>query len=228
MNRALPPSARATFARCRSLTLGARAHIALRWFSCPFPAVAAAVPRHGRILDLGCGHGAFSLFLALDAPARVVHGVDVDVDKIDAARRAAEGLEERVSFEAVPMSWRPAPAAGDGGWDGIVVVDVLYLLGAEGALALVDAAAAALAPGGTLVVKEIDTTPRWKYRLAVGQELAATRVAKVTEGDHVDFVDPAQLASSMRAAGLDVARRRIDRGYPHPHLLLVGTRPGGR
>lgn len=221
MNLALPPPARATFARCRSVSLGARAHIAVRWLTCPFPAVAAAVPRRGRILDVGCGHGAFSLYLALDAPERVLHGVDVDVDKVSDARRAAEGLEARVSFDAVPSNWQP-PA--DGGWDGIVIVDVLYLLGTATAVALVEAAAVALAPGGTLVVKEIDTTPRWKYRLAIGQELAATRVAKVTEGSHVDFVAPEQLEMTMRAAGLDVTRRRVDRGYPHPHLLLVGTR----
>ena len=123
-------------------------------------------------------------------------------------------------FGEVPPDWRPA-----GDWPTVVIVDVLYLLGTAGARRLLADAATAIAPGGRLVVKEIDTRPHWKYRLAVGQELAATRVARVTAGATVEFLAPDDMVAVMAGAGLAVARHRVDRGYPHPHLLLVGERP---
>ena len=67
-----------------------RLHVAGRWRTCPFAAVEPHVPKAGRIMEIGCGHGLFSLYLALQSPERSVTGVDVDADKIPVARRAAE------------------------------------------------------------------------------------------------------------------------------------------
>ncbi len=202
---------------------GDRFHIRGRWLSCPFAAVEAAVPRSGRILEVGCGHGSFAAFLALSSPARAVTGVDVDRDKIEVARRAAAGL---VSGEATlafaPVEPEPIP---DGPWDAVVIVDVLYLLGAAGRAAVLDRCAEVLAPGGVLVVKEVDVRPRWKHGLATAQELVATRVARITEGEHVDFAPPDVLAAELVERGFRVERRRIDRWYPHAHLLLLASRP---
>lgn len=199
-----------------------RLHIRGRWLSCPFAAVEVAVPRSGRILEVGCGHGSFAAFLALSSPARAVTGVDVDRDKIEVARRAALGLvpgEATLAF--APVEPEPIP---DGPWDAIVIVDVLYLLGAAGRAAVLDRCAEVLAPGGVLVVKEVDVRPRWKHGLATAQELVATRVARITEGDHVDFAPPDVLAAELADRGFTVERRRIDRWYPHAHLLLLATR----
>ena len=69
--------------------------------------------------------------------------------------------------------------------------------------------------------------PRWKYRLAVAQERAATSAA-VTAGAAVDFLAPRQIVTVLEAAGMVVTTRSIDRGYPHPHLLVLGDRPAER
>lgn len=201
---------------------GDRFHVAVRWRSCPFPQVEAHVPRAGRILDVGCGHGLFALYLAARAPERQVVGVDIDADKLLSARQAAERAGLPVRFAQSADGVLP-----DGPWDVITVIDVLYLLGAEVALDLVRRAAAALAPGGVVVVKEIDLRPRWKYRLARVQEVVSTRVTRITEGDGVAFVPPDDIAGAMTAAGLTVDRQPLDRGSLHPHLLLMGRRRVG-
>lgn len=201
---------------------GDRFHVAVRWRSCPFPQVEAHVPRAGRILDVGCGHGLFALYLAARAPERQVVGVDIDADKLLSARQAAERASLPVRFAQSADGVLP-----DGPWDVITVIDVLYLLGAEVALDLVRRAAAALAPGGVVVVKEIDLRPRWKYRLARVQEVVSTRVTRITEGDAVAFVPPDDIAGAMMAAGLTVDRQPLDRGSLHPHLLLMGRRRVG-
>jgi SAM-dependent methyltransferase len=216
-----PPAARAAFARYRHLPRSTRAHLTVRWLSCPLPAVAAEVPATGRVLDLGCGHGFLAHYLLAEGAGRDVHGVDVDAAKVAEARRAAARAAPAPTFDAVADGWQPAP--GDR-WDAIVIVDVLYLLGRDAGLALLAASARAVAPGGRLVVKEIDTHPRWKHRLAIAQELAATRLAKVTAGRTVAFLEPAAMTGTMADAGLAVRERPIGRGYPHPHLLLVGDR----
>ena len=224
MGLRLTPAARIALRCFRGHPRTTRTHVLVRWCSAPLTAVADAVPVSGRVLDLGCGHGLLSLVLAASAPGRTVVGVDVDVAKITEAQQAASAFDEpgRVRFEAVHGGWQPTP--GDD-WDAIVICDVLYLLGREAALELLRACAAALGPGGVLVVKEIDQRPAWKYRLARVQELAATRVAKVTQGEVVRFVDVAGMTEALEVAGLAVQRRRVDRGYPHPHLLLTGRRP---
>ncbi|MGH9279418.1 MAG: class I SAM-dependent methyltransferase, partial [Acidimicrobiales bacterium] len=56
-----------------------RAHLAVRWASCPFRRVAARVPDRGRVLEVGCGYGLFSNHLALSSPDREVLGIDIDV-----------------------------------------------------------------------------------------------------------------------------------------------------
>lgn len=214
------PAAASVLSAYDGASRGTRLHVRGRWRSCPFVAVAAEVPSTGRVLDVGCGHGVLSLLLAVTGPGRTVTGVDVDVEKLVDARQAADRAGVAVAFD-------PAPAAGvpAGPWDAITIVDVLYLLGAVPAEALLTAAAEALAPGGVLVVKEIDVRPRWKHALARVQEIVATRVLRITEGSEVDFVPPTVLAAAMERSGLIVEQRRVDRGYLHPHHLLLGRRP---
>lgn len=196
-----------------------RLHVAGRLRSCPLDAVAAATPREGDILDFGCGHGAVTLYLAFDSPSRHLTGVDVDDDKIALARVAAKAAAVDVTFERVEPDFRPA-----GTWDAIVVVDVLYLLGPDAAFEVLDAAVASLAPGGTLVVKEVDVRPRWKYWLAHTQEVLATRLLRITEGSRVHFVPPDRLGARLEASGLTVEHRPCHRGRLHPHHLIVARK----
>lgn len=195
--------------------------MAVRWWTAPLPEIAAEVPRAGTVLDVGCGHGLLDLYLADAAPARLVHGVEIDEAKLRSASTAARRarLADRVTFEAVTPSWSPA-----GCWDAVVVVDVLYLLGAGSAARLVTRLARSLAPGGRLLIKEMAASPAWKHRWSEAQERLA-RGSGLTMGTTLDHVTPYHLRPVMEAAGLQVAEHRLDRGYAHPHTLLVGVRP---
>jgi 2-polyprenyl-3-methyl-5-hydroxy-6-metoxy-1,4-benzoquinol methylase len=194
-----------------------RLHVTGRLRSCPVEAVHAATPARGRVLDFGCGHGAVTLYLALAGPDRHMTGVDVDRDKIELARRAAKSANVSADFDAVAADHRPT-----GEWDAITIVDVLYLLGEKAALDVVDLAASALAPGGVVVIKEIDVRPRWKYWLATIQELVATKVLRITEGSNVRFLPPDAIGERLRQVGLRVEHRPAHSGRLHPHHLVVG------
>lgn len=203
----------------RSAPLADRAHVRVRWATCPFRAVAAQVPTSGVILEVGCGHGLLSLYLALASPERRITGIDVDADKLEVARTAAAAAGLACAFEAVE-----GPALPEGPFDAIAIVDVLYLLDAAAQRSLLTSCAGRLAPGGVLVVKEMAPEPRWKATWNAVQETAAVKVLGITEGEELTFLPPAELASAMVDGGLSVRDRPVHRGYPHPHHLLVGTK----
>ncbi|HEV3498189.1 MAG TPA: class I SAM-dependent methyltransferase, partial [Actinomycetes bacterium] len=173
----------------RDAPLSVRAHVRVRWATCPFRAVAAELPESGSVLEVGCGHGLLSLHLALASADRKVTGIDVDRDKLDAATAAADRAGLAATFEAVEGAALP-----EGPWDGIAIVDVLYLLSAGDQRSLLRACAERLAPGGVLVVKEMAPVPRWKARWNVVQETASVRILGITAGERLTFLPPADLA----------------------------------
>ena len=210
-----------TLARYDGEPLTTRLHTRIRWRSCPFEAVAAHVPASGRVLEVGCGHGLLATHLALTGRARTVVGTDVDGDKIRAARRAANGLDN-LSFAPAEPGELP-----DGTWDAVCIVDVLYLIDRAGERALLERLATALNPGGVLLVKEMATTPGWKFRWMALQERLAVQVLRITAGHDLTFVPPDELAGWLIAAGLEVEHERLDRRSLHPHHLVVARKPSG-
>lgn len=198
-----------------------RLHVRVRWATCPFRAVAAQLPAAGSLLDVGCGHGLLSLYLALSGAGRMVTGIDVDKDKLAAARAAAAGAGLAATFQ--PVAGRELP---EGPWEGIAIVDVLYLLDPSDQRSLLRSCAERLAPGGVLAVKEMAPVPRWKATWNHMQETASVRILRITEGEQLTFLPPEDLAAAMAAGGLAVEDRPLHRGYPHPHHLLVGHKPG--
>jgi len=198
-----------------------QAHVLSRMVTCPVTPVVQRLPRSGTVLDAGCGHGLFSLVAALDAPQRRIVGVDIDADKLDLARHAAVrlGVADRVQFDLTDGD------LPDGRFDAVMCNDVLYLLGLERARKLLADMAARVAPGGVVLVKDMSDRPAWKARWNHLQEVGATKVFRYTEGDQLEMVLPADIEAPLREAGLSVEQARIDRGYPHPHLLIVARRP---
>lgn len=204
---------------------GGRFHTTARWWSAPFAELELEVPLAGDILEVGCGHGVLATYLAITSRARRVLGIDIDAAKITLAREAIGGLrpdEADLRFEVQPDGVVPTV---EGGWRSIVIADVLYLLGRERRDALLAACVDALAPGGLLVIKEVDTTPRVKARIAQLQELISTRVLRITDGHALEFASSDELVATLVDLGMSTMAKRIDHGYLHPHCVVLGTRP---
>lgn len=222
MTRRPDAAAREALRAYAAAPLSARLHLVVRWLTCPFPPIVEVLPSQGRVLEVGCGHGLFSGYLARRAARLQVHGVDIDADKIAVAAVSAPAAGGRLNFAVSDSGSVP-----DGPWDAVVLVDVLYLLDEPAQKALLKSCAASLAPGGLLVVKDMSTRPRWKARWNAVQEALSVRVLKITAGSpEFAFTDPDVRAGWLVAAGLtDVRSRRLDRGRVHPHHLLVGRAP---
>ncbi|MGE4062472.1 MAG: class I SAM-dependent methyltransferase [Rhodospirillaceae bacterium] len=209
----------ADFAAARRLyageALGTKLFVLARRMLAPLGAIAARVPAEGRLLDVGCGHGLFSLALAAADPSRKIVGIDPSPAKISVAVRAGKSFANVEFREGVVESLEGERFAA------ITVLDVLYLLPDAQKKSLLAACCGLLAPGGTLVLKTNDTHPAWKYRVARAQERLMTGVGLTLGTGKLYFRSCAENAALLRETGFDVEVRHLSHWSPYPHTLFV-------
>jgi len=180
----------------------------VRFLTCPFLRVTRLVSPGARVLDVGAGHGVFAA-LAADRGGRVV-GVEPDLRKV----LPVDGVQFIVGFDDVIR----------GKFDTIAIVDVLYKLPQTEWDALLTRALERLPDGGMLIVKEQDPTARIKNAWNRWQEALATRL-RLTLGESFSYEAPASFTARLERIGFrDVQAKRIDFGYPHPHILYIARR----
>jgi 2-polyprenyl-6-hydroxyphenyl methylase/3-demethylubiquinone-9 3-methyltransferase len=209
------------------VSVGDRLHMEIRRRLCPFELVAGYLPPAGLTVDLGCGHGLFSTLLALQSPERTVLGVELVTHKLQVGTQAAAHLPNltlvRGSALAIPAQHCQS----------ISVLDVAYLMPLKVQMALLSHCYERLTPDGIFLLKDIDTAPRWKFALSYAEEWLVgkllSRVAKeqfnAQRVRSFHFHSAAHWLRALSQAGfVGVQAVRLDRGYPHPHLLLIGRK----
>ena len=165
------------------------------------------------MLDVGAGHGVLAR-LAAERGCRVV-AIEPDARKRAGALRHPSirwivGYDEAVR----------------GTFDAVVLCDVLYRVPLAERDRLLPRLAARLAPGGTLVIKDIDPGRPLKHAWNTLQEAIAIHVLRITIGDGQTYEPRAAVRRRLERAGLtDITAQAIDRGYPHPHILYTARRP---
>jgi SAM-dependent methyltransferase len=130
------------------------------------------LPTRGRLVDIGCGIG---LMLSLlhaareqwargdwpagwpPPPALSLHGVELRARIAARARRVLGNIAQIQSADVTESSLPRCEA--------ILIFDVLHLIPAAAQVQLLSSAAAALQPGGVLVVREANPAAGWRFRL---------------------------------------------------------------
>ncbi len=165
------PGSTTTAALERAVHRYRRAPLVARWFVhgraflSDLARVEEYVPRHGFVVDLGCGHGLFANLLAEASPQRRVLGLDIDDRKIAVARSTIAGRDS-LRFEVSDVVRVPPPRC-----DAITIVDVLYLMSPEDQERVLRNAAASLAEGAPLIVKAQESRIDPRYALTYAQEV---------------------------------------------------------
>ena len=132
------------------ISLGTKLFLHLRWWLTPYERMAAYVPKSGKVLDVGCGHGLLAMEMAISEPNRTVLATDHDVARIDLAKQAGKGISN-LQFEVSTGS----PVA-DGKFDAIMMIDFLHYFSPEQQDAMIAKAFSNLQPGGWLLAREVN------------------------------------------------------------------------
>ncbi|HJQ35525.1 MAG TPA: class I SAM-dependent methyltransferase [Thermoanaerobaculia bacterium] len=187
----------------------ARLHILIRFLTCPFLRVLRFVPPDARsLLEVGAGHGVFSRLAGLP---RVV-AVEPDLRKMG----PVEGVQLIVGYDETVR----------GQFDVVAMMDVLYAIPMASWDALLSRLHERLAPGGTLLIKEQDPSSI-KNRWNRAQEWISMRLLRITMANAFDYESREAFAARLTRLGFrDVSSKRVDFGYPHPHLLFIARKSG--
>lgn len=190
------------------------------------------LPDRGRLVDIGCGQG---VLLALLAAAREryrrgewpsgwappplnldLQGLDRRRDRVWVARRA---LRDSAQVERCDVRKAALPQCS-----AITVLDVLLYLGPDEQRSLLEKAAAALEPGGLLLLREADAAAGPGYRL--------TRWTAQLSGMGWGGIWPrihGRSAGAWRAAlealGFSVTAEPMSAGTPFANVLFVARKP---
>lgn len=162
--------------RYRSAPVVARTMVHGRAFLSDFAFIDRYVPRHGFIVDLGCGYGLFTNLLVEASASRRVLGIDIDQGKIDVARTTVQGRES-IRFERGDVVHEAVPTC-----DAVTIIDVLYLLAPSDQEAVLHKVAAALAENAPLVVKSQERSASPRYALTYAQEVITNSLGLTHRG----------------------------------------------
>jgi len=191
-----------------------RAHILIRFLTCPFLRTIDDVPAGSRVLEIGSGHGLYAFLIAQER-AREVIAVDPDAKKSilpspSPKIRKIAGYDDCVA----------------GTFDTIVIYDATYRMPIDVRRELFARVFARLRPGGTFLWKDMDPAHPFKMKWARFQEWLSDSFLGISIGSGFIHQTRADAAAMLLELGFTaIEARAIDRGYVHPHLLYTAKRP---
>ena len=171
-----------------------------------FESLDRVVPRQGFVLDLGCGYGLATHWLAYATCGRTFLGVDYDEEKIRVAQRTAP-RHQRIRFEWRDiLDWEYPPC------DAILLLDVLHYWTPEKQQRILNNARRALGPSGRLILRDGARAESKEHRRVHRWETLATRIGhnRTVEGLH--FRTLPELEAALRQAGFATWEVRREAG----------------
>lgn len=193
---------------------GTRAHILVRFLTCPFLRTLEVIPTGARVLDIGAGHGTYAR-LAVEQRARSVVMVEPDLRKSllplrHPRLRVVAGFDEAIR----------------GSFDAVMIYDATYRITLEERDRLYRRAFERLKPGGLFILKDMDPDRRLKMTWARFQETLSDRLLGISIGRGFVYESREDLEQRLKRIGFEqFTARPVDSWYPHPHILYTARRP---
>lgn len=223
----LPPSGRATptrrdlvaalSARLPTASVLDRLKVRYRPYICPFDDLLALLPAGAAVFDVGCGNGAFLYLVAAFRRPRALGGVEIAERLVSNARTllVREAATVPVSLrvydgETVPDDLRD--------YQYVFLIDVLHHVPASRQEALLAQIGARMAPGATLVLKDIDAADRVLRSFNKLHDLLLTGKA----GHEIAAADAARM---LTRSGFRVAAPSKRRLLWYSHYTVVAVKP---
>ena len=176
------------------------------------------VPRDGFILDLGCGYGIATQWLACFSSGRSFLGMDYDADKIRVARCTAPE-SRRIRFKVGDILESEYEEC-----DTILLSDVLHYWTPEKQERILARARAALRPGGRLVLRDGGRAESGAHKRVHRLEGFAVRIGIHRAGEGLHFLTLSEMESALKRAGF-ASCEVLREGGRDSNVLLVARVP---
>ena len=201
--------------------LGIRLFVRLRHLLSPLEMLEEKVPKEGNILDLGCGHGLFTNYMALRARSRNIVGIDPSVAKFKVAKKT-EGRVPNVHYILGDI----ADVVEHGRFDAITIVDVLYLLSEAEQKEILMTCCQLLSNSGVLLLKTQDTKPLWRFVLTYIQEAVMVNTKLTLGGKKLHFLPAQKTGQILEEAGFTAEYVKLPSNSLYPHIAFVCKKRG--
>ena len=169
-----------------------------------------------QVVDLGAGMGLLGVLLHARFPAVKIRCVEWDATKVERAKQLLNGVPE------VTVEQGDARTVALGSPDAICLFDVLHYSPIEEQRAWLTRCATALAPGGMLLVRELDPE-RGSWGLTETIERTAVKRGW-NQGEGVHAWPISQLAQALRDLGLAVEVKPAGKGIFSANALVVARK----
>jgi 2-polyprenyl-6-hydroxyphenyl methylase/3-demethylubiquinone-9 3-methyltransferase len=180
-----------------------------------FEFLEAEDPGSGTVIDLGCGHGIASAFVASENGRRRMRGCDLDGHRVAVAQQAFAGLDAAFQVEDVRRFALPPATL-------ILILDVLQYLDREEQLDLLGRCGRALEPGGKLIFRVQDEERGLYSRFSMGLDRIVFALGRA--GRRPFMLTGETYQRVLEDEGLDVRQVRFRNRLPLAHRLVIGVR----
>lgn len=175
------------------------------------------IPKEGMIYDLGCGYGIFANLMSLHSLKRKVIGIDLSKERIKAAQKTIRG-RKNIQFLHGNLKDLHLEKC-----DTIVIYDVLHHMNYEEQEVLIKQCYEKLGKKGFLIIKDNDTTPRWKFFWNYVHEIIAMFFS-ITKSDKLSFRTKSSFIELLFKNGFIVEAVNIPTNLPYPFILYLSKK----
>lgn len=175
------------------------------------------LPSSGLVVDIGCGFGLFSLYYATLLPDIKILGLDLNARRIELARNAARTLQlSNVEYEVCDA--REISIAQE--IQAAYMLDVIHHISEESVEHLIESIANAMAPGSTLIIKDIETFPRFKLAFTWLLDKLMDPLAPL------HYWTPAEVLSLLESRDFRAYKHSMLDYLPYPHIIYIARKNG--
>lgn len=171
-------------------------HNLLREWMLPLKEIDKLTPKKGIILELGCGEGVISQYLARESSRNII-GIDLD------SSRLPKVTPTNLKFIHGDITKYPLPKV-----DAVVISDVLHHINFDHQSDLLARVYKSLNKDGMLIIKEINTEDKIRSKLSRFWDFV------FYPGDQIYFSSARSLTKTLKKYGFKISMKKASLFFP--------------
>lgn len=190
----------------------------IRFLDAPFSKLEKIIPKTGKILDLGCGDGIFTNYLAITGPGRNIVGIEFNKNRLIFANKGLKNTR----FLAGNVLKKEFPQA-----DVVIMIHLLHHLPSrEFQEVLIKKVSDKLRTGGKLIIAEVSERPLLKYAVSWLTDVFIVPILfeRKLFSRNVYYRKDKDWKNLLLKYGFWVKYRSLHKNKPFSHSLFVATK----